>query len=97
MVILNTEASRPFDVPVIRLLLKRFCHTTARVHWGIMYGNINMELRYFLNFMFVLVIRKANTPPNSIDITQDITESSTVFRSGVQRLALASLLVNRST
>ena len=27
MVILNTEASRPFDVPVIRLLLKRFCHT----------------------------------------------------------------------
>ena len=47
--------------------------------------------------MFVLVIRKANTPPNSIDITQDITESSTVFRSGVQRLALASLLVNRST
>ena len=29
-------ASRPLEVPVTELELNRFCHTTARVHWGMM-------------------------------------------------------------
>ena len=45
------------------LLLNTFCHTTANVHCGMMYGKIKMELKYFLNFRFVLVTRNAKVPP----------------------------------
>ena len=34
MVMPAVAASRPLDVPVTALELNRFCHTTARVHWG---------------------------------------------------------------
>ena len=60
------------------------------------YGKIKMELRYFLNFMFVLVTKNANKPPKRIDIQQVHTDKIMVFKSGVQRFALASLEVNRS-
>ena len=30
---------------------------TASVHWGMIYGKIKMELRYFLQRMFVRVTR----------------------------------------
>ena len=60
------------------------------------YGKIKMELKYFLYFMLVLVTRKANRPPNMIDIAQVKTDSRTVLKSGIHRFVLASLLVNRS-
>ena len=62
-----------------------------------MYGNIKIELKYFLNFKFVLVIKNANNPPNTIEIKQVKTARSTVFNIGVHRLLFASLLVNKST
>ena len=61
-----------------------------------MYGKIKMELKYFLNFISVLVTRNANKPPNKMEIKHVSTERITVLRSGVHRLALASLLVKRS-
>ena len=61
-----------------------------------MYGKMKMELRYFLNFMFVLVTKNANKPPKSIDMKQVHTDRITVFKSGNQRFVLASLEVNRS-
>ena len=57
------DAKSPFDVPTTALLLNTFCHTTASVHCGMMYGKIKMELKYFLNFRFVLVTKNANVPP----------------------------------
>ena len=56
----NLEA---LDVPVTALELNRFCHTTASVHCGMMYGKIKMELRYFLHARSVRVIKNANSPP----------------------------------
>ena len=55
-----------------------------------------MELKYFLNFMSVLVTRKANSPPKTMEITQVSEDRITVLSSGFQRFVLASLLVNRS-
>ena len=57
---------------------------------------MKIELRYFRQAKLVRVTRKANTPPNRMATTQVPTASHTVFSSGVHRLALASLLVNRS-
>ncbi len=54
---LNKDARRPLDVPVTALELNRFCHTTAKVHCGMMYGKMKIELRYFLKAILVLVIR----------------------------------------
>ena len=56
-----------------------------------------MELKYFLHFKLVLVIKNANKPPNKMEIRQVKTAKRTVFNSGVHRFVLASLLVNRST
>ena len=78
------------------MLLNKFCHTTASVHWGMMYGKMKMELKYFLNFRFVLVTKNANVPPYRMDIRQVSTASIKVFHSGFQRFVLARRLVNRS-
>ena len=59
----NSEARSPFAVPVTALLLNRFCHTTASVHCGMMYGKMKTELIQRRAAMFVLVTRKATTPP----------------------------------
>ena len=48
-------------MPVTALELNRFCHTTASVHCGMMYGKMKMELRYFLHARSVRVIRNANS------------------------------------
>ena len=61
-----------------------------------MYGKIKIELKYFLNFISVLVTRNANRPPKRIDITQVRTERITVFSSGFHKFVFASLLVKRS-
>ena len=50
-------ASRPSDVPVTRLESNRFCQMTANVHWGMIYGKMKIELKYFLQRMFVRVTR----------------------------------------
>ena len=84
------------DVPVTALELKRFCHTTASVHCGIMYGKIKILLRYLRQARFVLVTRKAIIPPKIMDTTHAPTDMSSVFISGVHRFVFASLLVNRS-
>jgi hypothetical protein len=60
------------------------------------YGKMKIELKYFLYLMFVLVTRKANSPPKMIDIVQVKIASNTVFKSGVHRFVLARRLVNRS-
>ena len=96
MLMPNSEASNPLDVPVTALELNKCCHTTANVHCGIIYGKINIELRYFLHFIFVLVTRKANTPPNRIEIMHVRTASAKVLPIGVQRFVFAKLLVNKS-
>lgn len=57
------DARSPFDVPTTALLLNTFCHTTASVHCGMMYGKMKIELKYFLNFRFVLVTKNAKVPP----------------------------------
>ena len=72
------------------------CHTTASVHCGMIYGKIKIELRYFLNFISVLVTRNAKSPPNRMDMKHVNTERITVFKSGIQRFVFASLLVKRS-
>ena len=55
-----------------------------------------MELMYCLQARLVRVTRKATMPPKRMATIQVPTASSTVFQSGVHRLALASLLVKRS-
>ena len=50
-------ASRPSDVPGTRLESNRFCQMTASVHWGMIYGKMKIELKYFLQRMFVRVTR----------------------------------------
>ena len=92
----NRAASRPLDVPVTALELNRFCHTTASVHCGMMYGKMKMELKYFLQARSVLVIRKANRPPYKMETMQVPTARRTVLRSGVQRFVFAMRLVKRS-
>jgi hypothetical protein len=57
---------------------------------------MKIELKYFLNFISVLVTRKAKSPPKRMDIIQVKTERKTVFTRGVQRFVFASLLVKRS-
>ena len=89
-------ASRPLDVPVTALELNRFCHTTASVHCGMMYGKMKIELKYFLQARSVLVMRNANRPPYKMETTHVPTASRTVLRSGVQRFVLAMRLVKRS-
>ncbi len=61
-----------------------------------MYGKIKIELKYFLNFISVLVTKNAKSPPNSIDIKHVSTDKMIVFNKGFQRLVTASLLVKRS-
>ena len=93
----NSDARRPSDVPQTALELNICCQTTARVHCGMMYGKMKIELKYFLKRMLVLVTRKAKKPPYRMEITQVMTERITVFRSGFQRLVFARRLVKRST
>ena len=54
------------------------------------YGKMNIELRYFLHLRFVLVTRKAKSPPKSIAVKHEKNATTTVFRSGVQRFVFAS-------
>ena len=61
-----------------------------------MYGKMKIELKYFLNAMLVLVTRYAKMPPNRIANVQDPIARIVVLSSGVHRLVLASLDVNRS-
>ena len=62
-----------------------------------MYGKMKMELKYLRNLRLVLVTKNAKTPPNMIDTTQEMVDSSTVLRSGVHRFVFAVREVNRST
>ena len=54
---LNSETKRPSFPPVIAFELNKFCHITASVHCGMIYGKIKIALRYFLNLRFVRVTR----------------------------------------
>ena len=54
---LKSATKRPSFPPVIAFELKRFCHITARVHCGMIYGKMKIALRYFLNFRFVRVTK----------------------------------------
>jgi len=56
--------------------LNIFCHTTAKVHCGIIYGKINIELKYFLNFILVLVTKNAKKPPYKMDIYPYILDNT---------------------
>jgi len=60
------------------------------------YGKINIELKYFLNFIFVLVTKNAKKPPYKMDIRQVNIAKNNVFISGFHRFDIASLLVNKS-
>ena len=62
-----------------------------------MYGKIKIALKYFLNFKFVLVTKKANIPPYNIATTHENTAKINVFSKGVHKLALATFPVNKST
>ncbi len=93
----NRDAKSPLEVPTTALLLNRFCHTTANVHCGMMYGKMKIELKYFLNFRFVRVTKNAKHPPYKMEIKQVNTASNNVFKSGIHRLVFACALVNKST
>ena len=62
-----------------------------------MYGKMKMELKYLRNFRLVLVTKNAKTPPNTIETTQEMVDSSSVLSSGVHRFVFAVREVNRST
>ena len=57
----------------------------AIVQDGIIYGKMKTVEKNFLNFMSVLVIRNATTPPNTMAMMLARSDMITAFFSGIQK------------
>ena len=80
----KTDAMMPLLVfRPICTFLKNVSQNRASVQEGMIYGKVKTPEINFLYFRLVLVTRKATTPPKRMAMTEDETETISVFRKGV--------------